>query len=136
MHIVALEQLQQCSVCDPTKILLTSKLSYLLSSTLPIKFKLILQIGGRLLIANEPPVPTTAIGQSETGSSSQIIFYLLLFGRCTIFLCLLPASENGAKLLHPTHCAQPNQHVLTLLHPILMCRSHPDHILWDFVNSK
>jgi hypothetical protein len=25
---------------------------------------------------------------------------------------------------------------LTLLHPILMCRSHPDHILWDFVNSK
>ncbi len=111
MHIVLLEQPQQSSICDLTKILLTPKLSYLLSATLPIKLKLRLQIGGRLLIANRLDQPLRLANQKP----GAVVRSLLLFGRCTIFLCHLPASENGAKLLHQTHFAQPNQHVLTLL---------------------
>jgi hypothetical protein len=50
--ILALEHLQRYSVCDPAKIFLTSKFSYLLFSNPTHKTKLeLLQIGGRLLIA-------------------------------------------------------------------------------------
>ncbi len=102
MHIVALEQPQQCSVCDSTKILLlTSKLSYLLSTTLPIKLKLRLQIGGRLLIANQPHVPTTTIGQSETGSSSQIIFLFALILQVHNFSVPFTSLRNWCKITPP-----------------------------------
>jgi len=99
----------ECSVCDPAQILLTSKFSYLLS------FNLGLQIGARLLIANH-------LDQSETGSSSQIIFITLFSCTCTALMCLLPASANCAKLLGNNHFAEPNWHVLAFLHPILLCR--------------
>jgi hypothetical protein len=47
------EHLQQCSVCEPGEIFLTSKFSCLVFSNLaPIKLKLGLQIGERLLIEN------------------------------------------------------------------------------------
>ncbi len=47
------EHLQQCSVCDPGEIFLTSKFSCLVfSNWAPIKLKLGLQIGERLLIEN------------------------------------------------------------------------------------
>jgi hypothetical protein len=39
------------------------------------------------------------IGQSETGSSSQIISITLFSGRCQALLCFLPASANCAKML-------------------------------------
>jgi hypothetical protein len=41
-----------CSICDPEKIFLASKFSYLLFPSPRIKLKLGLQIGGRLLLAN------------------------------------------------------------------------------------
>jgi hypothetical protein len=43
------------------------------------------------------------IGQSETGSSSQIISIILFSGRCQALLCLLPASANCAKMLVQSH---------------------------------
>jgi hypothetical protein len=49
------------------------------------------------------------IGQSETESSSQITFILLV-------------SANCAKMLGENHFAKPNLYVLTFLHPILICR--------------
>jgi hypothetical protein len=62
------------------------------------------------------------IGQLETGSSSQIIFITLFFGRCQALLCLLPASANYAKMLGQNHFAELNQHVLTFPYPILICK--------------
>jgi hypothetical protein len=50
MHLVQ-EHFQQCSVCDPAKIFLTSKFSNLLFPTPAIKLKLGLQIGGKIRIA-------------------------------------------------------------------------------------
>jgi hypothetical protein len=84
-------------------------------STPHIKLKLGLQIGARLLIANH-------LDQSETRSSSQIIFITLFSCMCTALMCILPASANCAKLVGNNHFAEPNWHVLTFLHPILMCR--------------
>jgi hypothetical protein len=43
------------------------------------------------------------IGQSETGSSSQIISITLFSGRCQALLCLSPASANCAKMLVKNH---------------------------------
>jgi hypothetical protein len=62
------------------------------------------------------------IGQSETKSSSQIIFIMLFFGKFYALLCILPASANCTKMLGQNHFAEPNGHVLTSLHPILICR--------------
>jgi hypothetical protein len=47
------EHLQRCSVCNPPKIIFTSKFSYIyFFATPPIKLKLGQQIGGGLLIGN------------------------------------------------------------------------------------
>jgi hypothetical protein len=68
--------LQQCSVCDPAKILLVSKFSYLLLSNPTHETK--------TGIANrwKTTQPIIMMGESETGSSSQIIIITLFSGRC------------------------------------------------------
>jgi hypothetical protein len=55
------KHLQHGSVCDPAKLFLTSKFSYLLSffPTSPIKLKL--QIDGTLLSNSNPPGPIKTI---------------------------------------------------------------------------
>ncbi len=50
---VGTEDLQRCPICGPANIFLTSKLLTFLA-TPPIKLKLGLQIGGRVLIATHP----------------------------------------------------------------------------------
>ncbi len=64
------------------------------------------------------------LDQSETGSSSQIIFVALFSGRCEILHCLLPASRNCTKTLDQNHFAEPNQYVLTFLHQIFNLQGH------------
>jgi hypothetical protein len=39
---------------------------------------------------SKPPGPIVMIGQSETGSSNQIIFITLFSSSCTALLCLFP----------------------------------------------
>ncbi len=81
-----------------------------------VKLKLGLQIGARLLLVNH-----LAHQSEDIGSSGYIIFATLFSGKCRDLLCvpLLPASTNCAKLLGQNSCGEPNQHVLTSLHPIL-----------------
>jgi hypothetical protein len=73
-----LEHLQRCSVCDPAKIFLTSKFSYLPFFNPTHQNKT--GTANRWETTNsKPPGPITMIGQSQTGSGSQIIFITLFF---------------------------------------------------------
>jgi hypothetical protein len=73
-----LEHLQRCSVCEPAKMFLTSKFSYLPFSNPTHKNKT--GTANRLETTNsKPPGPIIMIGQSQTGSGSQIIFITLFF---------------------------------------------------------
>jgi hypothetical protein len=75
------EHLQQWPLCDPTKIFLTSKFSYLLFSTPTHKTKT--GTANRWETTNSKALgPIIMIGQSETGSISQIIFITHFSGRC------------------------------------------------------
>ncbi len=81
LSFVSLEHPHWCSVCDPAKIFLTSKFSYFFA-TPPIKQKT--GTANRWETTNSKPHgPIIMVGQSKTGSSSQIIFITLCFGRCT-----------------------------------------------------
>ncbi len=62
------------------------------------------------------------IGQSETESSSQMILITLFSSRCLALLCLLPASSKLCKSVGQNHSSEPSRHVLTSLHPILICK--------------
>jgi hypothetical protein len=100
------EHLQQCSVCDPAKIFLTSKFSCLLFPTPTIKLKLGLQMGGRLQI-------TTHLDQANYLANQQQLLFAVPFTSLSK-QCKNPGPKN--------HFAEPNWHVLTFLHPILICR--------------
>jgi hypothetical protein len=85
-----LKYLHMCSICDPEKIFLASKFSYLLFPSPLIKLKLGLQIGG------------TATSKQGTA----VISYLLQSSSLAL-LCLLPA--NFAKILGQNHVAERNR---------------------------
>ncbi len=90
--------------------------------TPPIKLKLGLQKGRRLLRGNHRLVPIIKISQLESGISSQIIFITLFFGKCWALLCLSPASAaNCAKMLGQNHFGKLNWHVLTALPFTSLC---------------
>ncbi len=75
------EHLQQWPLCDPTTIFLTSKFSYLLFSKPSHKTKI--GTANRWETTNSRALgPIIMIGQSETGSSSQIIFITHFSGKC------------------------------------------------------
>jgi hypothetical protein len=70
------ERLQQCSVCDLAKIFFTSKFSYLLFANPNIKTNT--GISNRCGTTNSKPLgPIITMSQSETLSSSEIIFSTL-----------------------------------------------------------
>jgi len=71
---------------------------------------------------SKPPGLIITIGQSETGTNSQIIFIALFSDRCTALLYFLLASANYQSIMGQNNIAQPNWVLLTFLHPILMCR--------------
>jgi hypothetical protein len=101
---------------DPAKMFSHSSLVIDISGTPPIKLKRGAYICRALLIANH-------LDQSlwcpirNTEWKSRHIFYSL-FGRWTIvaaapFYCAIMLKANGF--------AEPNRHILTFLHPILLC---------------
>jgi len=71
------------------------------------------------------------IGQSETASSSQIIFIAF----SSRFTAVIPGSAFPAHMLGQNHFLEPYLHVLTFLHPILMCWSHTGHS-WDALGAS
>jgi hypothetical protein len=63
------------------------------------------------------------LDQSKTGSRSQNIFITLFCSRCTALLRFLPAKwANRANMQEKNYFPDRNRHMLTCLHPILMCR--------------
>jgi hypothetical protein len=89
---IMLEHLHQCSVCDPAKIFLMSKF-YLLTffQPHPIKLKLGLQIGGRLLIATHLE-PSNYLANQKQGAANK---YDL-----TVFIRLFQGSSRALKDVH------------------------------------
>jgi hypothetical protein len=72
------EHLQRCSVCDPAKIFFTSNFSYVLFCNPTNKT----ETGTKDRLGtsnNKPPGPIIMMSQSETLSSSWIIFIKLSF---------------------------------------------------------
>jgi hypothetical protein len=80
---------------------------------------------------SKPPGSIIMIGQSETVSSTQIIFITF----CSRFTAVIPGSALYAHMMGQKHFLEPYPHVLTFLHPILMCRSHNGHS-WDTLSAS
>jgi hypothetical protein len=100
------DHLQWCSVCNPAKISLTSKFTFSLFPTPPIKSKT--GTANRWETSNKnSPGPIKLSSQSTAG----------------VRLCcsFLPASASHRKMLGQSHFAEPNQHVSTFLLPIFFC---------------
>jgi hypothetical protein len=76
----------------------------------------------------QPPGPIIMILQSETLRSSQIIFVTLFCSvaqRCCAFH---QPRQTFAIMLSQNAFPELNRHILTFLHPILLCRiTHRDH---------
>jgi hypothetical protein len=87
-----LEHLHRCSVCDPAKIFLTSKFSYLLFFNPAHKVKLGQQIRERLTTNSKPPGAIIMTGRSETLSRWCLIIFIRLF------------SAGGHRCLVTSHC--------------------------------
>jgi len=83
--------------------------------TPPIKLKLVLQIGGRLLIASQ-------LYRSETGSSNQIIFITPFSGKCSALLWLLTSLSKLCKNVAPKPFCYAELPSFDLFHLILICR--------------
>jgi hypothetical protein len=98
-----------------------------LLATPPIKLKLGQQ--NRWVTTNSKPHgPIIMIDQSESINSSQSDhIYYTIFSKCTALLGLLPATPNCGIRLSQNHFPEPNSHILSFLHPILLCRSHAEH---------
>jgi hypothetical protein len=87
-------------------------------ATPPITLKLGQQIGGGGTTNSKPPGPIIMMGQSETLTSSQILFITLF----SVAASKLPATAICAIMLTQNYFPEPNRHILTFLHPILQCR--------------
>ncbi len=111
--------------CDPAKIFLTSKFSYLLfsNSTHKTKTETAHRSGRILILTNHLDRPLWFANQKQgpTVLWSYHIYKALL--------CLLPASASCEKMLSWNHFAEPNQHVLTFLRTISFAWPHTEHPL-------
>jgi hypothetical protein len=67
---------------------------------------------------SKPHRPIIMVGQSKTGSSSQIIIITLCSGRW--ITSFYQPQQMVQKSWAKNHFAEPNRHVLTFLHPILI----------------
>ncbi len=68
----------------------------------------------------KPPGPIIMIGQSKRGMRSQIIFITLFSSMCTYLRGFSPASANWANMHQKNYFPEPNRHIFTFLHPILI----------------
>ncbi len=112
--IVPLEGLQLFSVCDLAQIFLTSKSTYFLFYNFIIKQKQGQQIGGGLLIANHLDQSVWWANQKHRVAVKSYFLHSFLH-------------VHNVSALFTSHCkfcnyAEPNQHVLTFLDPILLCK--------------
>ncbi len=123
-HLSLLAHLQGCSVHDDLGVIfLTSKFSYIGITflTSPIKLKLRLQVGWRLLIANHLDQLLWLANQKQR---SPVKSYLLHSSLAGVMLCGVfhEPSAIFAKMLGQDNFAEPSRHVLTFLHPIFIGR--------------
>jgi hypothetical protein len=116
------------SVCaHPTQIFLRSKFSYLLFCDLTHQTGIANRYGITTYSSSKPSGRIIMIGQWEIVMSCQILFITLFFCRCTavqLFCSAAPyqLQQTVKKLLFThNHFVELNQHVLTFLHPILLC---------------
>ncbi len=80
---------------------------------------------GRLLIANHLDQSLWLLNLEQGAARSDHICYTLLWQVLDLTVCFYtPTSANCTKMLGQAHFAELNQHVLTFLHPILLCRGH------------
>ncbi len=116
---------QQCSAWNPTQIFFSSKFSYLILCN-PTHISEI-GIANRCGTTNsEPPGPIIMIGQSETLSSSQIIFITLFCAgaqRCFAFYG--PPETLQLCWAKTIFWAKPAY--FAFFYQILLCRSHLEH---------
>ncbi len=123
-HLSLLAHLQGCSVHDLAIVFLTSKFSYIRYYFSNHTHKIKTEIASRWeTTSSKPPGPIIMIEQSETATTSEIIFITPFCGRCYAFRCLSPAISNllqkcWARII----CAEPSRHVLSFLHPIWIGR--------------
>ncbi len=102
------EHLQWCSVCDHTKVVFTSKSSYLLFSNPAHKTKT--GIADRWETTNSnPPGPIKLSSQPTAGVRLWCAFYKPLHPLQKCWAKTILLSQTG--------------HVLTFLHPIFFCRA-------------
>jgi hypothetical protein len=95
-----LEHLQRCSECDTAKIFLTSKFSYLPFSNPTHKNKTGTANSWETT-NSKPPGPVIMIGQSQTGSGSQIIFITLFFCQGLVFAVPFTSLSKLCKNVGP-----------------------------------
>ncbi len=101
------KHLQQCSICDPAKIFVTSKFMYPFA-TPPIKLKLRQQIGGGLLIANHLNQSLWWTNQKCSLSSNYIIFIVFFFA-CAHQCCAFYQPWQHVELCRSTKTIFLNQ---------------------------
>jgi hypothetical protein len=101
--------------------------------TSPVTLTLGLQIGGRFLKGNYLDQLLWSTNHKKQGAATltQIIVIALFSGQVICFAepCTSPQQtvQNSAKctkMLGQNHFVELNRHILTFLHPILICRGH------------
>jgi hypothetical protein len=108
----SVERLQLRSVCDPAKIFLTSKFSYLLFFFPTQTHRTKMGTANRWKISNYTKPPITNMDQ-------QVRSYLLHSSLTGVTLCcaFYQPHETVRKCWARNHFAELNWHVLTFLHP-------------------
>jgi hypothetical protein len=117
----SLEHLQRCSICYPALMFFHPSLVIGCFATPAIKLKLGQQVSGELLIANhmanhyDGPVRNT---------DQQSDLFIRLFSAGAQHCCgsHQPPQTDGEMMLSQNYFPEPNQHILTFLHLIVLCR--------------
>jgi hypothetical protein len=112
---------QRCSVCDRAKIFHRSKFSYLFLWYPPYKTQIVTGNGWETT-NSKPPGPIIIFGQSENKDQHSTHIYYIPSWQVHSVDCLFRASANCATMLAQNHFPPPKGHLLTVLHPVLLCR--------------
>jgi len=128
-YMVPLEGLQLCSVCNLAKIFFTSKFSYFFFYNPIIKLKLGQQIGGKPLIANHLDHSVWWANQKHWVAVKSYFLHS--------FLHVHKVSAHFTSHREFCNYVEPNQHVLTVLDPILLCKIiHRDALICTHTKNE